>query len=91
MLYMWKNKLLCAKLSIQKINVSTTNQRYIKKRIRNKNLLKETRATKEIHEYFKNQFERRKLLFDKQIKYNINNVYKNNITKHCNYETIKFQ
>ena len=54
MLFMWQNKSFLKKLSFDKIDVSTTNQCYIKKNIRDWDKLKENYEHKESHKDFEN-------------------------------------
>ena len=78
---MWQNKSLRKEL-LEEIDVSTTNQRYIER---------DTRSKDEMKKSLKNQLERRRLLFDKQLKQSINNARRINITNYCIYEIIQFQ
>ena len=53
MLFMWQDKSLFKKLSFEKIDVSTTNQCYTKKRTRDWDELRESCEYKEFHEHLK--------------------------------------
>ena len=50
---MWQNKSLLKRLSFEKIDVSTIDQRYTKKRTRDWDELRESCEYRKFHEYFK--------------------------------------